>query len=141
MMANKFDEGKPRIDLLPSAALMEVAKILTVGLQKYGANNWREGEGFEWHRLYGAGERHGHAWNDGEDNDTETGLSHIAHRACCDLFLLEYILKGYGTDTRFKTDSVAKTQEQEPVDLPNRYDVAAAKLRQHPLKFFPGGLA
>jgi len=104
-MGKKFDQEKPRTDLLPSAALMEIAKILAFGAKKYDDDNWRSDGGLDWGRMFGASERHGYAWNDGEDVDEETGLSHIAHRACCDLFLLESILKGYGKDTRFRKNN------------------------------------
>lgn len=99
-VALKFDGAKARLDLLPTAALEEVAIILGFGADKYGVNNWRNG--FAWSRLLGAALRHLFAFMRGENNDVETGRSHLAHAACCVLFLLEHVLLNYGTDDRHK---------------------------------------
>lgn len=101
----KFDDEKPRTDLLPSHAILEVAKILTYGAHKYEAHNWRKG--LPWSRVYAAVQRHLMAWNDGETNDKESGLNHLAH-ACCNLmFLIEYSKTHGDLDDRFlsNTDS------------------------------------
>lgn len=104
----KNDAGKPRADLLPSAALLEVAKVLNFGATKYADNNWRKG--FSWSRLYGAAMRHILAHKDGENVDSESGLSHLSHAACCLLFLLEHELKGLGNDDRHKYQDNSKTK-------------------------------
>lgn len=88
----KFDQGKPRMELLPMAALQEVSKVLTFGASKYADNNWRGGINYS--RIYGALLRHLTAFVEGEEKDPETGLSHIAHLACNSLFLLTFILEG-----------------------------------------------
>ena len=88
----KHDQGKPRTDLLPARALMEVAKVLEFGGRKYGDHNWRGG--LKYSRLVGAALRHIFSWLGGEDNDPETGLCHISHAACCCLMLLEFCLRG-----------------------------------------------
>lgn len=100
--AVKADQGKPEMSLLPMSALNEVAKVLSFGKSKYGAHNWRNG--FEWTRLSSALLRHTCAWIDCDDTDDESGLNHIAHAACCALFLLEHQLKNYGTDDRHGKD-------------------------------------
>lgn len=81
----KFDADKPSLSLLPFDALEEVAKVLDFGARKYDAHNWRKG--MEFSRLVSAALRHISAWNLGEDNDPESGLNHLAHAACCILFL------------------------------------------------------
>jgi len=95
----KFDQQKTRLDLLPLRALEETGKVLTYGAQKYGVNNWRAGMG--WSRMFGACMRHLYSYWNGEDRDTETGLSHLAHAACCLLFVLEYEITKTGTDDRY----------------------------------------
>lgn len=100
--AKKFDAEKPRTDLLPTEALIEVAKVLGAGAKKYDEHNWRNG--FRWSRLYGAALRHLFAWNQNEDFDQETGLLHLAHATCCCLFLLTHQLLGLGEDDRWKDD-------------------------------------
>lgn len=86
--AQKYDDGKNALQLLPFLALEEVGKVLAFGAKKYGDHNWRQG--MKWSRLLGAALRHIFAWARGETLDRESGLSHLAHAACCILFLLEY---------------------------------------------------
>lgn len=100
--AIKADADKIPLDLLPFAALNEVGKVLGFGAKKYAAHNWRAG--LSWSRLIAAGLRHLFAFAAGENNDPETGLCHLAHAVCCLLFLLEYVVKGGGTDDRYKKD-------------------------------------
>ena len=87
-----------RPELLPVEALEEIAKVLAFGARKYEANNWRKG--FKWMRTFGALLRHLYAWARGEDNDPETGLSHLAHAGCNVLFLLTFVLTKTGEDDR-----------------------------------------
>lgn len=82
----KYDNGKPRMDLLDSHALEQLAKVLTFGAQKYAAHNWRKG--ISKSRLIAAALRHIFAYLGGQDTDEETGLSHIAHAMCCCMFIL-----------------------------------------------------
>jgi len=82
----KFDQDKVRFELLPQAALKEIAKVLTFGARKYDSWNWTKG--LQYTRLLGALLRHIGAWSVGIDKDPETGLSHLAHAGCCILFLL-----------------------------------------------------
>jgi len=100
LSGTKHDQEKPRTDLLPSAPLIEIAKVFTFGAKKYDAHNWRGG--LQQSRLIGAALRHLLAYNDGEDLDPETGLPHLAHLGCCTLFMLEQHLKGTGEDDRYK---------------------------------------
>lgn len=102
--ALKYDGAKPRVDLLPSEPLLMIACVLGFGAEKYAAHNWRAG--FDQSRLIGAAMRHLLAYNDGEDTDPESGLSHIAHAGCCVLFLLEQIAKDTGNDDRYQTGSM-----------------------------------
>lgn len=83
----KYDSEKPRYCLIPEDALHEVVKVLTYGAQKYDDENWRHVP--DLHKRYkSAAGRHeyqsGH-----EDFDEETGLYHLAHKICCDLFRLQ----------------------------------------------------
>jgi hypothetical protein len=98
-VAVKHDTGKPPMSLISRTALIEEAKVLAFGKDKYGAHNWRAGMDFS--RLMDACLRHVYAFADGEDLDSETGLSHLAHARCCLAFLLEYQGKRLGTDDRY----------------------------------------
>lgn len=84
----KHDGGKPRTELMSSAALIELSKVLEYGSRKYSPWNWAKGLSYS--RVVGAALRHLLAWKDGEDKDPETGLSHLAHAMCNLMFLLDY---------------------------------------------------
>jgi|LakMenEpi03Aug12_release.lakeMendotaPanAssembly.Ray.scaffolds.fasta_scaffold00051_32 hypothetical protein len=84
----KYDKDKPPMDLIPTEALFEVAEILKFGAEKYEPYNWAKGMAYS--RLTAAALRHIFKFNSGEDNDPETGKSHISHAICCLLFLAEY---------------------------------------------------
>ena len=94
----KDDIAKTRYDLLPPELLEETARVLTFGAQKYSAHNWAQGA--SWSRYFSAMMRHMWAWWRGEDNDPETGFSHLAHAACCLSFLIAYQRRGLGEDDR-----------------------------------------
>ncbi len=95
---SKHDAGKEPVGLIPREALLAEARVLAFGAEKYAAHNWRKG--MRWSRLGDAAMRHLRAWLDGEDNDPETGLPHLAHLRCCAGFLLAYAERGAGTDDR-----------------------------------------
>ena len=89
----KHDEGKLPWDLMPYDALKEVVKVLLFGMKKYSARNWESG--IVYSRLYSAAIRHLTAWfQEREDLDPETGLSHLAHASCCILFMLAFVVRG-----------------------------------------------
>lgn len=100
LTGTKFDTDKPRMELLSSIALEEIAKVLNHGAKKYAPDNWRKG--IEWSRLLGAAFRHLTAFNGGEDKDLESGLSHLAHLGCCVHFLLEFEKTHKELDNRYK---------------------------------------
>lgn len=81
----KYDDGKIRTDLMKPEALLGLAEVLTFGAKKYGDRNWEQG--IDYSRVYAAALRHLLAWFKGEDNDDETGMSHLDHAACCIHFL------------------------------------------------------
>lgn len=99
MSGIKHDAEKPRMDLIPAGAALEIAKVFTFGAKKYAPNNWRGG--FDWSRLIGALERHIAAFKEGEDLDPESGLPHMAHAGCCVMMLLEHQRLNYGVDDRY----------------------------------------
>ena len=87
-VGRKDDAGKARYDLVPPYALEVIAKVLDYGASKYGAENWRKVENRRM-RYFSAALRHLWAWRRGEHIDAESKLPHLAHAACCVLFLLE----------------------------------------------------
>jgi hypothetical protein len=87
-LGRKDDNGKPRWDLLPLEAVGQVVDVLTFGEQKYAPDGWRHVPSPR-RRYYAAAMRHLVAWWLGSPTDPESGLPHLAHAACCILFLLE----------------------------------------------------
>lgn len=100
----KFDQHKPDWSLMPFEAVEEINKVLEFGAKKYAAHNWCEGPGFKYTRVLNSLLRHVFAFLRGEDNDPESGLSHMAHAGCNVLFILYYIKhkNRYKLDDRFK---------------------------------------
>ena len=97
--AKKADTNKPPIGLISRVALEQEAFVMQFGAQKYDAHNWRKG--MKYSRLLNAALRHILAFNEGEDLDPETGLSHLAHARCCLAFLMDYQASGTGQDDRY----------------------------------------
>lgn len=89
----KFDNGKPMMSLVPPWALEEIAKVMTMGAKKYAKDNWKlvpDGR----QRYIDAMLRHINAFQKGEINDPEMGTHHLAHAACCLMFILDSDVSG-----------------------------------------------
>lgn len=84
----KYDKGKADLHLLPPDGLTDIAEVLMVGATKYDRENWRKMQPEDFHRVYSAALRHLFSYRLGKFTDEETGLRHIAHAACCLLFLV-----------------------------------------------------
>jgi len=88
---SKFDDGKPMYNLVSPFAHEQLARVLTNGAVKYGAENWKQGIAFS--RIIAACERHLAAIKRGEDYDIGPkgdGLLHSAHLMCEAMFLTEF---------------------------------------------------
>ena len=83
----KDDSGKLRWSLMPWDAAQQIMDVLEFGARKYAENNWQRVPGAR-QRYFDAAMRHLIAWWQGERNDPESGLHHLAHCACCVLFLI-----------------------------------------------------
>ena len=81
-----------RFDLLPWDILQQDATLYGRGAAKYEARNWEKG--FDYSLSVAALGRHFAAWVEGENEDQETGLSHLLavrfHAAALLRFLKEY---------------------------------------------------
>lgn len=121
MPGTKYDQGKPPLALLSKIALLEVGRVLAHGAEKYAADNWRGGLGHR--RLISAALRHILAWNEGEDLDEETGLSHLAHAMCCLMFAIEeHALRPEYDDRWYHHD--AQASPERDFDTGGSYDSA-----------------
>lgn len=100
-----MSKDKPPLALLPSAALIEVARVAGHGAEKYSPEDWR-GK-YPCMEHISAAIHHMLRWKDVSHKDPESKLSHLAHAACRILFALDQELTGHGLDDSW----VAMTQE------------------------------
>jgi hypothetical protein len=91
----KYDQDKLQYSLIPSYALEQIAKNLTVGLKKYKErDNWKKVQGAE-QRYLDALYRHLEAHRRGELYDTDSSVPDMLHMAAVAvnaMFLLEFML-------------------------------------------------
>jgi hypothetical protein len=71
----RYDEDKPRVDLIPADVLLALGRHYMVGSKKYYDDNWRMGLSYK--STYGCLMRHLLQWWNGEDMDEETGSHHL----------------------------------------------------------------
>jgi len=110
----RLNDNKPRIDLVPSSVLYEIAKVLEYGTKKYEEHNWRKG--MKWSVPYACAMRHLLKFWEGEDVDSESGESHLGHVLCNILMLIEYSKICTNLDDRYKGPMVNyKDYENEEV--------------------------
>ena len=87
VIGKKFDSDKLDWSLLPIEAVEDIIKVLEFGAKKYSKDNWKCVPDAI-HRYQNALVRHVMADMKGEIVDSESGLPHLSHAACCILFLL-----------------------------------------------------
>ena len=111
----KFDAGKTEWDLLPLGPVEEVVKVLMHGREKYGRDNWQLVDN-PIRRYYAAAQRHLAAFRrarfDTKDPydaiDAESHLHHLAHAACCVLFLLWHERKELRQEDAARTEATTR---------------------------------
>lgn len=96
----KFDDGKPRMDLIDPEFLEDMGAVLGYGAKKYAQHNWRNG--LHVSRTIAAIYRHLGAINRGEDRDPESGHLHSAHLGVNVQFLNWMIKNKPEMDDRWK---------------------------------------
>ena len=84
-LGTRYNKNKPKWSLVPQTALLPMVKVLEFGATKYGVGNWAKGLSVR--EICESLKRHLDSFMEGEDNDTESGLSHIGHMQCNALFL------------------------------------------------------
>lgn len=80
----KYDKDKPMVSLVEPEFILGIARVLTFGVNKYGKHNWKKVDDID--RYKDAAMRHLLAYIDNEQNDKETGESHLYHLGCCIMF-------------------------------------------------------
>jgi uncharacterized HAD superfamily protein len=84
----RFNEGKLRYDLIHPFAEEQLARVLTLGANKYAERNWERG--MSWSSVIASLKRHLAQIEKGIDYDDETGELHAAHLLCNAHFLTAY---------------------------------------------------
>jgi len=96
---------KPDLSLLLPTAEIQEARVMSLGANKYGRYNWRM-KRITASAYIAACRRHLMQWADGEDVDSESGMSHLAHARACLGILMDAYQLGNIIDDRCKTNSV-----------------------------------
>ena len=76
------------LHLFPTSANIYGCLGLLDGMLKYGRSNWREA-GVRVSIYHDALKRHSDAYFEGEDNDPDSGLPHLAHMIACVAILID----------------------------------------------------
>ena len=90
---------KPPLHLIPPAAEILESTVMALGAKKYGAFNWRKSN-IKASVYVAAARRHLVQWFDGQDDDAESGVSHLAHARACLGILLDALATGHLVDDR-----------------------------------------
>ncbi len=103
--AIRHNEGKPQLSFIfefPNA-LTAVSKVSEMGAAKYERHNWKKG--FQLSSLLDSALRHLLAFQNGYDNDNESGLPHLAHAAWNVLAMMENQVSHPALDNRYKAQA------------------------------------
>jgi 5'-nucleotidase len=97
-----------QLSALDPNSIRLVAEVAGFGAQKYEKLNFMKG--YDWSLSYDAAQRHQLAFWNGEDNDPESGLPHLAHAAWHMLAQLSFMERGLGTDDRYPSLDISQLQ-------------------------------
>jgi hypothetical protein len=128
---------KVPLHLWPETATVLGALALLDGALKYGRSNFRS-VGVKASIYFDAAKRHLNAWNEGEDNDPDSGLPHLAHVLACVAILIDARAAGKLTDDRMikggyrelidtMTPHVKRLKELHKDKNPKHYTIADNK--------------
>lgn len=105
---SRYGVKKPAtLSRIPATAIIAEGKVMTLGGIKYGPFNWRDNSVSA--EIYvDAAIRHLMLWNAGEDNDDESGESHLAHVRACMGILIDALETGNLIDDRPKDEATIR---------------------------------
>lgn len=89
------------LSVIPTAALLHLGEVMKLGAKKYGPFNWRETP-VPAETYMDAAMRHLLSWQDGEDLDPESGMSHLGHVMACMAIIIDAKENGMLDDNRPK---------------------------------------
>lgn len=132
---NESKNGNPKdavgckklpLDLVPDTAVAHQAAAHLHGALKYGPYNWRVA-GVRSSIYVAACRRHVAAWWNGEDEDPESGLNHLAHALAC----LNIILDAEECD-KLNDDRPTPAPVREMTDGLNYWVADQIEKKNHP---------
>lgn len=97
-LADRFNEGKIQWSLVDFKSLEPMVRVLEYGAKKYSKDQWKLG--LPTLEVCESLLRHTFAFMNGEDNDSESLLSHIGHIQCNAMFLAYILREKKELDTR-----------------------------------------
>ncbi len=89
-----------QIHAIPWEALQEIGKVYHYGATDRGYGDYNFRGGYDWTLTFDAMMRHAWAFWNREDNDPESGFSHMAHAAWHAITLCFFSLTKRGNDDR-----------------------------------------
>lgn len=122
----RYNEGKPRMDLVPPEAMLALGRHFEIGAKKYADRNWERG--MDWGKCCASLERHLLAWKSGEDYDSETGSHHMISVAWNAFVLFTYAIRGIGKDDRPKLQKNGISMWVEP-NMP-KYEITVSNEKE-----------
>lgn len=108
---DRIGARKPPLHLIPPAAEVLESVVMALGAKKYGEFNWRAAH-VKASVYVAAARRHLLQWFDGQDDDAESGVSHLAHARACLGILLDARATGNLVDDRPSPGASARLIEQ-----------------------------
>ena len=108
---DRIGASKPPLHLIPPAAEIAEAVVMGLGARKYGPFNWRS-TNVKATVYVAAARRHLAQWLDGQDDDRESGMSHLAHARACLGILLDASATGHLVDDRPPAGAATELIEQ-----------------------------
>lgn len=129
-IAARFNKTKTLLSAVSPFVYYMVALIWTMGAIKYERDNWRKGMPFS--DVMDSFERHYFAWKLGEENDSESGLHHLAHAAWNILVLLEFCFTHPEMDDRVKypVDIMKRIRDMESTVKLRREEYEKEKIKR-----------
>ena len=128
----KDDQGKRRWSLLDFEALEPVVDVMEMGAKKYGIGNWKRlHTPTDIQRCIDAILRHTLAYQNGEQLDPESGVSHMAHIICNAMFILHAErVKEKKEEVRGQVDDTATKGQEDRFDKLERLFEELEELRK-----------
>jgi hypothetical protein len=109
---SQYGTKKPSLlSCVPASALLIEGQVMSLGRFKYGPFNWRENS-VSAEVYIDALLRHVMAWNAGQDNDEESGVSHLGHARACLGILIDAMENGAMIDDRPKDEATVRLINQ-----------------------------